>query len=110
MKVQASSGRVLVGIDGSPASAAALRWAGAEARLRGMRLHVVHARDPHAVPQAHYAPPGGGRDAVGHATDGSALTALIREAVDRAVHWDDARRADRDQDLSPGLISGQADR
>jgi nucleotide-binding universal stress UspA family protein len=81
MKVQASPGRVLVGVDGSPASAAALRWAAAEARLRGMRLHVVHAWDPYAVAQAPYAPAGAGRDVVGHATDGSALTALVREAV-----------------------------
>jgi nucleotide-binding universal stress UspA family protein len=81
MKVQASPGRVLVGVDGSPASGAALRWAAAEARLRGMRLHVVHAWDPYAIAQAPYAPRGAGRDAVGHATAGSALMALIREAV-----------------------------
>ena len=49
MKVQALVGRILVGVDGSPAAAAALRWAAAEARLRGMRLHVVHARDQHPV-------------------------------------------------------------
>ena len=76
MKVQASAGRVLAGVDGSPASVAALRWAAAEARLRGMRLHIVHAWDPYAVAQAPYAPAGAGRDA-GHATDGPALTALV---------------------------------
>lgn len=71
--------RIVVGVDGS--SASAVRWAAAEARLRGMRLHVVHARDPHAVEQAHYAPPSAGRAAVGHASEGSALQALVREAV-----------------------------
>jgi nucleotide-binding universal stress UspA family protein len=81
MAVQVSQGRILVGVDGSPASAAAVRWAAAEARLRGMRLHVVHARDPHAVAQAYYAPPGAGQAEVGHAVQGSALKVTVREAA-----------------------------
>jgi nucleotide-binding universal stress UspA family protein len=80
MTAQASVGRILVGVDGSPASAAAVRWAAAEARLRGMRLHVVHARDPYAA-QAYYAPPSAGQGAVGHAAEGFALKALIEESV-----------------------------
>lgn len=32
---------IVVGIDGSPTSLDALRWAAAEARLRGVPLHVV---------------------------------------------------------------------
>jgi nucleotide-binding universal stress UspA family protein len=48
--------RILVGIDGSPASAAALRWAAKEAAFRGLALHVVYVQD-RAVPQAAlYAP------------------------------------------------------
>jgi nucleotide-binding universal stress UspA family protein len=34
--------RIVVGIDNSPAAADALRWALAEARLRGATLEVVH--------------------------------------------------------------------
>jgi nucleotide-binding universal stress UspA family protein len=81
MKVQAPAGRILVGVDGSLAAAAALRWAAAEARLRGMRLHVVHAGDQYAVEQAHYAPPSAELGAVGHAARGFTLDALVRETV-----------------------------
>ncbi len=34
---------IVVGVDGSPSSAGALRWALAEAKLRQCELHVVHA-------------------------------------------------------------------
>jgi len=39
-------GVVVVGIDGSAGATAALRWAAAEARLRGSRLLIVHAWTP----------------------------------------------------------------
>ena len=35
--------KIVVGVDGSAESLAALRWAAQEARLRGARLRVVHA-------------------------------------------------------------------
>ena len=38
-----AASRVVVGVDGSEGSLAALRFAAAEARLRGGELHVVHA-------------------------------------------------------------------
>ncbi len=38
-----AEGRIVVGVDGSAASRAALHWAAREARLRGAHLEVVHA-------------------------------------------------------------------
>jgi nucleotide-binding universal stress UspA family protein len=43
-------GTIVVGVDGSPGSDAALRWALDEARLRNSRLRVVHAYEaPHVA-------------------------------------------------------------
>jgi nucleotide-binding universal stress UspA family protein len=47
--------RVVVGVNGSMASLAALRWAAREARLRQSRLHVVCAQDPGRARAAPYA-------------------------------------------------------
>lgn len=45
---------VVVGIDGTQASRAALKWAADEAKLRGTALRVVHTWDrPYAVPGPH---------------------------------------------------------
>jgi nucleotide-binding universal stress UspA family protein len=38
--------QILAGTNGSPTSAAALRWAAAEATFRGLVLHVVYVQDP----------------------------------------------------------------
>ena len=76
-----TSGRILVGIDGSPASVAAVRWAGREAQLRGMRVHVVHVRDqqlptPHYAPQPRASEPGPAGPAAG-----KTLQAVVDEAL-----------------------------
>jgi nucleotide-binding universal stress UspA family protein len=46
--------RIVVGVNRSAGSVAALRWAAAEARLRHATLHVVHAWEP-AARRASYA-------------------------------------------------------
>jgi nucleotide-binding universal stress UspA family protein len=43
-------GTIVVGVDGSAGSDAALRWALAEARLRGSRLRLVHAYETPRMP------------------------------------------------------------
>jgi nucleotide-binding universal stress UspA family protein len=76
-----TSGRILVGIDGSPASVAAVRWAGREAQLRGMRVHVVHVRDQR-LPTPHYAPqPRAGEPGQAKPAAGETLQAVVDEAL-----------------------------
>jgi nucleotide-binding universal stress UspA family protein len=73
--------RIVVGVDGSPASTAALRWAVDEARLRGATVEAWHAwhagfaADP-------FAP--------GIAVDERALEASARAALDAVVDEVDA--------------------
>jgi len=72
--------RIVVGVKRSAASLAALRWAAAEARLRHVALHVVHAWEP-AVRRASYAvlddSPAGGQERL-RAKDN--LAAIMRAA------------------------------
>src|ERR1700690_3181188 len=76
-----TSGRILVGIDGTPASVAAVRWAGREAQLRGMRVHVGHLRDQRPPPP-HYAPqPRAGEPGEAGPGAGETLQAVVREAL-----------------------------
>ena len=50
--------RIVVGVDGSGPSRTALRWAAAEARLRGAALEVVHTWSPDFTPWASSLAPG----------------------------------------------------
>lgn len=52
----AVAGKIVVGVDGSPASREALRWAAAEAELRDARVVAVHAWA--FIPPAPLAEPG----------------------------------------------------
>lgn len=74
-------GRIVAGIDGSPASAAAVRWAAEEAHVRGMRLQVVHVRDTRAVHPATYAPMSAGHGTADLAAQESAVQAMVRDAT-----------------------------
>jgi nucleotide-binding universal stress UspA family protein len=75
------TGRILVGIDGSPASVAAVRWAGREAQLRGMRVHVVHVRD-RRLPTPHYAPqPRASEPGAAEPATGETMQAVVQQAL-----------------------------
>lgn len=76
------TGRILVGVDGSPGSVAAVRWAASEAQLRGMRVHVLYVRDRRIPAPAHYAPrPRSGDAEAGWPADESTVTAVLKEAL-----------------------------
>ncbi|HEY2239524.1 MAG TPA: universal stress protein [Streptosporangiaceae bacterium] len=75
-----TTGRILVGIDGSPASVAAVRWAGREAQLRGMRVHVVFVRD-RRLPTPHYAPQPRTSEPMPSPAAGETMQAVVREAL-----------------------------
>jgi nucleotide-binding universal stress UspA family protein len=49
--------RLVVGVDGSPESVGALRWACREASLRGAEVHAVHVREELCHSLASYAVP-----------------------------------------------------
>lgn len=49
--------RIVVGVDGSAASDAAVRWAVREARLRHATVHLVSAYDTDSRQRAQYVPP-----------------------------------------------------
>jgi nucleotide-binding universal stress UspA family protein len=76
------TGRILVGVDGSPGSVAAVRWAASEAQLRGMRVHVLYVRDRRVPAPAHYAPqPRSGDAEAGWPAGVSTVTAVLKEAL-----------------------------
>jgi nucleotide-binding universal stress UspA family protein len=71
-----SGAKIVVGVDGSPASVSALRWAAAEARRRAARLSVVVAYRHDMTLQ----PPVGSD--VWHAATGALDRALLAAGVD----------------------------
>jgi nucleotide-binding universal stress UspA family protein len=74
--------RIIVGVHGSAASAAALRWAAREAELLGARLHAVRAWEDEARWLAPYAPHSGlaSREEVG-----KVLGAELEQAVQKVL-------------------------
>ncbi len=77
--------RIVVGVNGSVASCAALRWAAEEARLRRAKLHVVRAWNPvrHAAPYAAIDATPTGEEPRAAASDG--LLASMRAAFGGAA-------------------------
>ncbi len=73
----AASRRIVVGVAGSAASAAAVTWAAREAKLRGAVLHAVHAWEPAGRGRAPYAPSPYRRNR----DDERAAAALLRTVV-----------------------------
>jgi nucleotide-binding universal stress UspA family protein len=75
-------GLVVVGIDGSAGSTAALRWAATEARLRGVGLRLVHAWTFHYPMGAGYL---GGGYLVGAGAIPDAGLSNVRRAADEVI-------------------------
>jgi len=73
--------RIVAGVDGSAAAAAALAWAAAEARLRRAELVAVYAWDGAERPRALYAP----RDGLPGRTEAQAAAAALLSTAVRAV-------------------------
>jgi nucleotide-binding universal stress UspA family protein len=81
-RTAAAPRRIVVGVAGSAASAAAVTWAAREAELRGAVLHAVHAWEPAARGRAPYAP--GPR--AGHGDhERNAAAALLRTVVQQGL-------------------------
>lgn len=83
-----SAPRVVVGVDGSEAAAAALRWAAEEARLRGAALQVVHAWEvPYPAELAFAGGTYAAMEQAAHEVVAEALTdaGLIADEVDHQV-------------------------
>ncbi|WP_028814971.1 universal stress protein [Streptomyces flavidovirens] len=83
---------VVVGVDGSPSALVAVEAAAQEARMRGAKLHVVHA----FIWLAMHVPPGG--SPLGPPTGG------VRETVERLL----AEAVERALVAAPGVLADQA--
>jgi nucleotide-binding universal stress UspA family protein len=88
---------IVVGVNGSRGSAAALRWATDEARRRDARLRVVLCWKPEA--RAYYAPQRGLPDSGGHIF-ARQLAATVREVLD----------GDTPRGLTTQVVEGEAER
>ncbi|MER5301231.1 universal stress protein [Streptomyces lasiicapitis] len=99
--VDVAQGGLVVGVDGSAAALAALRWSATKARLLRAPLVVVHAWQPTAVLRAPYAPAAGRRTPE---QEHACATATLEEAVAELLE------ADPGVDFVPLLDCGPAER
>ncbi|WP_416956135.1 universal stress protein [Streptomyces sp. Agncl-13] len=82
MTGQTDGNSIVVGVDGSEPSRAALRWAAEQAAVLHTDLVAVHAWEPAANGHAPYAPaPAGPTVAQQHEQAARVLTATVREAL-----------------------------
>jgi nucleotide-binding universal stress UspA family protein len=77
--------RVIVGVDGSDASLAALAFAAEEAALRGATLHVLTVHEPEPPRRAPYAPPSGDADEPREAASATAVDSVVAKFTDDEV-------------------------
>jgi nucleotide-binding universal stress UspA family protein len=77
--------RVVVGVDGSDASLAALAFAAEEAALRGASLHVLTVHEPDPPRRAPYAPPDGAAEDPTESTSAAAIDSVVAKFVDETV-------------------------
>jgi len=87
-----AGGQIVVGVDGTAASAAAVRWAILEARLRQARVHLVFAHDHDRHSRAPYA----GRSAAPRPEQDNAAGTVLSAAEQQAS-----------QALPPGRLSSE---
>ena len=74
-------GRIVVGVDGTKASAAAVRWAARERRLRRARVHLLYVHDTGQSGRAPYAgAPGASRPEEDNAAGRAQLAAAEQQA------------------------------
>jgi nucleotide-binding universal stress UspA family protein len=109
-------GTIVVGVDGSAGSDRALRWALAEARLRGSKIRVVHAYEPPSIPVTEVGLAGGmavpgifieDRDQLRHAVETGAqhlIEAALRRADGESIDGLEIERAAIEGPAAQALI------
>jgi nucleotide-binding universal stress UspA family protein len=108
-------GAIVVGVDGSEGSVAALRWALAEAQLRGSAVRVVHAYQapPLPVTEVGMGVAGGGIGVPAAYTDDSELRQTIETEAGKLIEQS-LRRADGDSieglEIERAAVEGPAAR
>lgn len=82
------AGRIVVGVDGSPTSVRALRWAAGQAAVTGAQVHAVMAW----MPPSDYALGSGYVADVGWAED---TAAVLEKTIEEALDGDAAEQVER---------------
>jgi nucleotide-binding universal stress UspA family protein len=78
-------GRIVVGVDGSEASAAAVRWAAREGRLRSASVHLLFVHDSGRSERAPYAGTSDGPRPDDDNAAGRAWLAAVEQQANRTL-------------------------